>query len=89
VSRFQASADALAATLPDGAVVLNLRTKRYYSLNETGTRIWQLLVDGRAEAEIVDEITREYEVDPSMARDETRALIAALQAEELIIASPS
>ena len=85
--RFKASGDALAATLSDGAVLLNLRTKRYYSLNDTGTRIWQLLVEGRAEDEIIGEITREYDVEAALARDETRALIAALQAEELIIAS--
>jgi hypothetical protein len=85
VSRYRISEDALAATLTDGAVLLNLRTKRYYSLNDTGTRIWQLLVTGQDEESIVSEMTRDYEVDPSVVRDETRALIAALEREELIM----
>ena len=44
-------------------------------------------MEGRPEEEIVGTITREYEVEGSTARDETRALITALEAEELIIAS--
>ena len=34
--RYRAIAEALVATLSDGAVLLNLQTKRYFSLNETG-----------------------------------------------------
>lgn len=86
MTRFRAAGDALAATLSDGTVLLNLRTKRYYSLNETGTRIWQLLLEGRTEGEIVLMMTTEYEVTDAVAHDETHAVIAALQQDELIVA---
>ena len=78
MSRWRASPDALAATLAEGAVLLNLRTNRYHSLNATGTRIWALLLEGRAEDEIVQTLSAEYSVEVPVARDETRALIAAL-----------
>lgn len=84
--RYRASADALAATLTDGAVLLNLRTKRYHSLNETGTRIWQLLLERRTEEEIVLAMTNEYDVEEPVARDETRAVIASLCEHDLIVA---
>lgn len=88
MTRYRAAPDALAATLSDGAVLLNLRTKRYYSLNETGTRIWQLLLEGRTEDEIVHTLTAEYEVEAAVARDETRAVIASLRDSALIEHDP-
>ena len=87
--RYRAAADALAATLSDGAVLLNLRTKRYYSLNETGTRIWQLLLEGRTEEEIVQTLTAEYDVEATIANQEMQAVIASLRDCALIEHDPS
>jgi hypothetical protein len=89
VTRYRAAPDALAATLSDGAVLLNLRTKRYYSLNETGTRIWQLLLEGRTEEEIVQTLTAEYEVEAAIANQEMQAVIASLRDGALIEHDPS
>ncbi|HUO50997.1 MAG TPA: PqqD family protein [Gemmatimonadaceae bacterium] len=83
--RYRAAADALAATLTDGAVLLNLRTKRYYSLNETGTRIWELLLEGRTEEEIIGAMCGEFDVGEDVARREIAMVIAALRAQDLIV----
>ena len=85
MSRFRADRNALAATLPDGAVLLNLRTNRSHSLNATGTRVWQLLVEGKSEDEIIVAMTSEYHVAEDVAREETHAVIMALKAQELIV----
>jgi hypothetical protein len=89
VTRYRAAPDALAATLSDGAVLLNLRTKRYYSLNETGTRIWQLLLEGRTEEEIVQTLTAEYDVEATIANQEMQTVIASLRDSALIEHDPS
>jgi len=83
--RYKPDCDALAATLADGAVLLNLRTNRYHSLNETGARVWQLLVEARSEDEIVAALVTEYDVSEKIARQETISIIAALQAAQLIV----
>jgi hypothetical protein len=44
------------------AVLLHLDTKRYYTLNETGTRIWELLQQGRSTQEIVQALQEDYAV---------------------------
>lgn len=85
MTRWRANPDALAATLAEGAVLLNLRTNRYHSLNATGTRIWALLLEGRAEDEIVRTLSAEYDVSEQVARDETRALIASLNDAGLLV----
>ena len=81
----RAIAEALVATLSDGAVLLNLQTKRYFSLNETGTRIWELVQQTAEEETIVATMLREYEVDEAMARTEVRRILDELIDAQLIV----
>ena len=83
--RYKAIAEALVATLSDGAVLLNLQTKRYYSLNETGTRIWEMVQQTADEEAIVAVLLREYEVEEQMARAEVRRILDELIEAQLIV----
>ena len=83
--RYKAIAEALVATLSDGAVLLNLLTKRYYSLNETGTRIWEMVQQTADEEAIVAALLREYEVEEQMARAEVRRILDELIEAQLIV----
>jgi hypothetical protein len=83
--RYKAIAEALVATLSDGAVLLNLQTKRYYSLNETGTRIWEMVQQTADEESIVAALLREYEVEEQMARAEVRRILDELIEAQLIV----
>jgi len=73
------------ATLSDGAVLLNLQTKRYFSLNETGTRIWELVQQAADEESIVATMIREYEVDEATAGMEVRRILDELMEAQLIV----
>jgi hypothetical protein len=85
--RYKAIAEALVATLSDGAVLLNLQTKRYYSLNETGTRIWEMVQQTADEEDIVATLLREYEVEEPMARAEVRRILDELIEAQLIVSA--
>ena len=50
------------------AVLLHLGTKIYYTLNETGIRIWQLLSEGRSIREASETIHNEYDITPDAAQ---------------------
>ena len=78
------SPDAACAVVEDGAVVLHMGTKRYFSLNETGAAIWRMLEDGVALAEIPRRLTEMYEIDDAAAQAALTKLLAELAAEELI-----
>ncbi len=54
--------------LDDGAVLLNLDTKYYYNLNETGMRIWQFMEESQDLTEVADKLSNEYEVDIEKAK---------------------
>ena len=78
------SADAACALVDDGAVLLHMRTKRYYSLNETGAAIWQLLEEEVPVSEIGARLVDQYDVDRRAADDAVASLLTALAAETLI-----
>jgi hypothetical protein len=83
--RYRAIPEALVATLSDGAVLLNLQTKRYFSLNETGTRIWELVRESADEEAIVHALLTEYEVEEAMVRTEVRRILDELLEAQLIL----
>jgi hypothetical protein len=78
------SRDAAFAAVEDGAVVLHMGTKRYYSLNETGMFVWRCLEDGIRGAEIVTRLVDEYEVGIAEAEMAVARLLEELVQESLI-----
>ena len=85
--RYRAIPEALVATLSDGAVLLNLQTKRYFSLNETGTRIWEMVQQTADEETIVLTLLSEYDVEETMARSEVRRILDELIDAQLIVSA--
>lgn len=83
--RYRAIPEALVATLSDGAVLLNLQTKRYFSLNETGTRIWEMVQQTAEEETIISTLLGEYEVEESTVRPEVRRILDELVDAQLIV----
>src|SRR5262245_58520253 len=55
-----------------------------YTLNDVGSRIWQLIDGARSTDEIVRVITAEYEVTPAAAAQDVQELLSALESEGLI-----
>jgi len=82
--RYRVVPDALSASLSDGAVLLNLYTKQYFSLNETGSRIWSLLEQQASDDDIIETLVREYDVENAEAAQAVHRLLDDLVAERLI-----
>jgi hypothetical protein len=72
--------------LEDGAILLNLHTKYYYNLNETGLSIWKVLHEGSNISEIAEKIVDEYEVERDRALESVRRIMTELCEEGLVIA---
>lgn len=81
-------ASAVFTPLGEGAVVLDLRSKRYFQLNGSGRTVWSRLARGKATlGELVDSVCAEYDVDRDTARNDVRRVVAELTAEGLIHAA--
>jgi len=66
------------------AVLLNIASGHYYSLNETATDIWQRLQQGASEAQVVEAIAQTYRIDPETVQRDVTELIQELRATKLV-----
>ena len=83
--KYQKNPSVVCTELDDGAVLLNLDTKYYFNLNETGLRIWQIMEEVRTPVEIAGKLAREYDVDVERAEASVVRLLGELEKEELIM----
>jgi hypothetical protein len=80
------SPDVVFRNLDGEAVILDLATGTYFGLNEVGTRIWQLVDEGRDLPQIVDTVSAEYEADRETIAHDVRKLLDDLRARRLLVA---
>src|SRR6185503_19652713 len=67
-------------------VVINLTSTHYYSLNKTGTYVWNLLLEGdQSMDDIAGAVAARYGQPVDVVRGDLRALIDDLRREELIV----
>ncbi len=66
------------------AVLLHLETKMYFTLNETGLRIWQMLSNGLTPGEIIERFLSEFDLSPEKARESVLRLVNELIDEKLV-----
>ena len=86
-ARFFPDPDVICQRMGQEIVLLNLRTDRFYELNSTAARLWELLC-AEPETGLLQEILlSEFEVEPGQLASDIRALIASLKQEGLIINS--
>jgi hypothetical protein len=84
--RFRVNApDVTHETIDNEAVIINLETGHYYSLQGSGAEIWTLLATHAPIDAIVLWLTRHYACAPSEAQRAADRLIAELLAEKLIV----
>ena len=66
------------------AVLVDLNTKRYYTLNETAMLVWRGLERGQTRDEIAREICELYDVSAEHAAMSIERLVTSLAAHRLL-----
>ena len=79
-----ATHDQVSSELADEAVILHLANGVYYSLNPTGTEIWQMLQQPQTVQTIHDELLAHYDIEPSHCASDLLALLEELATKGLI-----
>ena len=86
-SRLRVSPDAVATRMDAHQIVLvHLKTDRIFTLNRTGSRVWDLLLEGNALAEIRRRILEEFDISEDRLETELEEFVASLKSEQLISA---
>ena len=65
-------------------MLVDLNTKQYYQLNETGSLIWRELEKGKTVQDIVEEMQNIYEVSAEHAHESVEKLLRHLESRRLV-----
>jgi hypothetical protein len=73
-----------ATLVDDGYIVVDLRTGRYFALDEVGSVIWSVLTEGNSVDDAVERVTRVYRVEREQALADVSAFLHRLSVAGLI-----
>ena len=68
----------------DGAIVLDVQQGQMFNLNLVGSRILELLECGSSESQIVDTVSREFNADTEVVKNDVREFLETLKAYKLV-----
>jgi hypothetical protein len=87
--RVSAPAHVLVRFLDRESVLLNLETERYFGLDETGTRMWQLLTASPDVDAAYQGLLAEFDVEPELLRENLTDLLGRLVENGLLHVLPA
>jgi len=87
--RAAAPAHVLVRFLDRESVLLNLETERYFGLDETGTRMWQLTTDSPSIDAAYEKLLAEFDVEPELLRSNLLELLDRLVDNGLLQVLPA
>ena len=70
--------------LGDEIVLFHLETDRFYELNGTAARFWELLSTEASPSQAREQMLNEFAVDRDQMSDEVETLLTSLRQEDLI-----
>ena len=76
--------DVVFEVLDGEAVVLNLKTGIYFTLNQVGTRAWQLIREHGELSKVRDVMLAEYEVEAAVLDADLKELAEQLRSKGLL-----
>lgn len=83
-SQVVASDDQVSTSLGDETVILGMHDGVYYGLDAVGARVWALLGTPRRVSDIVETLTREFDVAPERCARDVLDLLEELSTRGLI-----
>ena len=84
--RFEINQEEVAAKVIDGETVLiNFTSGTYFSMDNAGTTIWELLERGYNLEQVARSVTEQYDVEPDRADADVRRLATELRDARLIV----
>ena len=78
------SPEALFQDVSGETVILDLKSEQYFSLDEVGSRIWQLIKENADLQEAFDILLEEYNVDAGQLEIDLTTLVASLERAGLV-----
>jgi pyrroloquinoline quinone biosynthesis protein D len=87
-SRLTRRDNVLTQETSDGLVLLDPDGGEYFSLNEVGSRVWELCDGTRTVGDVVGVLAEEFDAPGETIRDDVLELLEELAAEGLVTEAP-
>lgn len=81
---FRARKDHLSCDLDGKAVILSLEDGVYFGVNSVGSFIWSVISEEKKFEEIIDSVTREFDVSEEQCRPQVISFLDSLHENGLI-----
>ena len=78
MNKITISKEVLAQELAGETVLLDLASESFFGLDEVSTRVWQLLRSGTGQAQLVETLLDEYEVEREVLEKDVGHLLGRL-----------
>ena len=83
-SRFQITGYTLARSFEDCVALAHMQSKRFHLLNPTATLIWNSIAAGSSIAELENQLSGQFDVDPADLSVSINELLTILNSESFI-----
>ncbi len=84
-SQLVPSNQAIESRVGDETVLLHLENGTYYGLDAVGTRIWEMLREGKAPLSICEAVAREYGIAREAVEADARRFLGDLKAHNILV----
>jgi hypothetical protein len=78
------SPDVIIQDLGEESVLLNLKSEKYYGLDDVGTRMWEVLTQSESIGTACDLLLAEYDVQKDLLSQDIAALLEKLSQHGLV-----
>lgn len=85
--RFSVHHDVTFQRLDDETVVVHLGNGKIHHTNPTGSRVWELLQDGRSLGEMIQTLESEFDATPAELERDVAEFLEALERENVVESS--
>jgi hypothetical protein len=82
---FERSPEVVAATVGEKSFLLHVNDWVYLELNESGSRIWELLGVGKPVEQVVEDLGRDFNVDRALCASDTSEFLELLEAKHFVV----
>ena len=79
------SEDILITQLGEEGVAFNSETNEYFSLNETSFKILKGIEAGLSEAEVCEQLQKEYDISAEVCKQEVQNTVQLFHAKKLVV----
>jgi hypothetical protein len=81
----QRNPDMVASKLDDEYVMMSVENGEYYGLDETGSRIWDLIEDEIEVNDLVGKLMKKYDVDKEICENDVLEFLQELYNKKLVV----